>query len=89
MSSHTTKLIDGNFSVEDAKSVLLEMISYKISHHQKKKHSNEERFGSDMDHSEKRILELSTERQDLNAWFKSLSPDAKVRIIGNIEIVQE
>jgi hypothetical protein len=89
MRSHKTKLIDGAFSVEDAKSVLLEMLSYKISHHQKKKHSNEERFGADLDHSEKRIAELSTERQDLNAWFDNISKDAKVRIIGNIEIVQE
>jgi hypothetical protein len=89
MNSHKTKLIDGSFSLEDAKSVLLEMISYKISHHQKKKHSNEERFGADTDHSEKRIVELSTERQELNAWFSTLGKDARVRITGNIEIVQE
>ena len=87
MNKHTTKLIDGNFTIENAKSVLLKLIGDKISYHQLKKFSNEERFNQDHEHSQQRISELSSEREQLLNWLDQFDDSEKLQINCKIEIV--
>lgn len=84
MKKHTAKLIRGNFSKEKAKILLLEFLSHKINYHQMQKFSNEERFGKDIEHSEKRIKELLKEKQDLTAWIDTLEESDIIKINCNI-----
>ena len=64
-SSHL--LIDGEFSTQEAKSILMTLIEHKIRFHQKENLSQEERFG-DSDHkSHKRIDQLLQTKADLSA----------------------
>ncbi|MCB0645547.1 MAG: hypothetical protein KDC49_02720 [Saprospiraceae bacterium] len=87
MNNHTTKLIDGSFTKENAKSVLLKLIGDKISYHQLKKFSNEERFNHDHEHSQQRITELSSEREQLLKWLDQFEDAEKLQINCKIEIV--
>lgn len=86
MKKHTTKLIEGKFSHSKAKSLLTELLSYKINYHQLRKFSNEERFGRDCEHSENRITELTKEKQELTEWLNSLENTDTVNILCNINM---
>lgn len=86
MKNHTIKLIDGEFTPHNAKSLLLELLSQKINYHQKLKFSNEERFGKDPERSERKILELSEEKQQLIQWINNIDTAEKITIKGNIEL---
>ncbi len=81
------QLIDGTFTPAEAGEVLLSLVKSKIDHHSLEKYSNEERFGRDLAHSEKRLHEL----RKLNAALKellALAADEKqnLRVDGWIEI---
>ena len=84
MKKHTTKLIQGDFTKEKAKALLLELLSYKINYHQMQKFSDEVRFGKDIEHSEKRIKELIKEKKELNDWFNLLQNTDIVNVNCNI-----
>ncbi len=86
MNNHSTKLIEGTFSVASAKVLLLELISYKINFHKMKKFSNEIRYGEDLDHSEKRITELTREKEELEKWFLLLKNEDTLKITSRINI---
>lgn len=86
MKNHTIKLIDGKFTPQNARGLLLELLTQKINYHQKLKFSNEERFGKDHDRSEKKILELSEEKQQLIQWINSIDAAEEITIKGNIEL---
>ena len=51
-------LIDGTFTALEAGQVLLSMVKSKIDHHSLERFSDEERFGGDVAHSEKRLEKL-------------------------------
>ncbi len=57
------KLIEGKFSPEDAKEVLLELINHKINFHSLKNFSSEERFGKSIEGSKKRIEYLKKAKE--------------------------
>ncbi len=59
------KLINGHFKPEDAKAILLELYNYKIAFHERERFSNIERYGKDLSNAERRIVELKTERREL------------------------
>ena len=59
------KLIEGKFSPEDAKEVLLELINHKINFHYLKNFSSEERFGQSIEGSKKRIEYLKEAKRKL------------------------
>ncbi len=59
------KLIEGNFSPEDAKEVLLELINHKINFHSLKNFSSEERFGQAIEGSKKRIDYLKKAKEKI------------------------
>lgn len=84
--AHTSKLIDSTFDVERAKTILSQLITHKISFHSLEKFSNEERFGDDRDHSQKRIKELSAEKSLLIDWLNQAEGGKKVKVSCLIEM---
>lgn len=86
MIKHSTRLIDGKFTVVKAKKLLNELLSYKINYHQMEKFSNEERFGTDSEHSAKRIKALTEEKIALANWIDSLGEGEKISIACNIQL---
>ncbi len=89
MKKHNTKLIEGNFSPEKAKTILMELLSRKINFHEKEKFSNELRFGEDRDHCAKRIKQLTQERQDLIQWLDTLDAKDNLKINCVISLEKE
>ncbi len=85
--SQQFQLIDGTFTPAEAAQVLLSLVKSKMDHHSMEKFSNEERWGTDPDHSEKRLRELANLRSALKELFASAT-DAKrnLKINGWIEI---
>jgi hypothetical protein len=53
------KLIDGTFSAEDANQILTALLNYKIDYHNREDFSKHIRFNRDIEHSKKRIQELT------------------------------
>lgn len=86
MKKHKTKLIDGTFPLPKAKKLLFELLSYKINYHKMNQFSNQERYGVDREHSEKRIKELNQEKQVLIEWIQSLEQNKKLKISCNIKM---
>jgi hypothetical protein len=84
---HSFKLIDGQFSPSDAGKVVFALVTSKINYHSMEKFSNEERFGKDPAHSEKRILVLKKVKDSLKKVFESAEQKGfKLKIDGFIEI---
>lgn len=65
MKAHQIKLIDSTYSVEDANEMLTSLIRDKIKFLNIKTLSENLRFGSSLDHLEKRIKELKEEKNIL------------------------
>lgn len=55
------KLIEGDFSYEEAKEILMNIFSAKIKYHEMKNYSSQERFGKDDETAKIRIPELEKE----------------------------
>jgi hypothetical protein len=65
------KLIDGNYSNEEAADILLSIIGDKIRFHQRKKLSQKERHGIDALESIQRLKELEADRAKILDLIKS------------------
>lgn len=89
MKQHSTQLIDGTFSPEKAKSILLQLLNDKMNFHYLEKVSNEERFGKDHEHSDKRIAELTDGKMKLIKWLQSVPPGEAIKINCVIELQLE
>lgn len=70
--SHQYKLIDGTFTGENARHILMELIQNKIKYHQLQIFSIHERFNGDASASEKRIAELKQVAEDLKKVLKQV-----------------
>jgi len=81
------QLINGTFTPSEAAQVLLSLVKSKIDYHSLQKLSNEERFGKDSSHSEKRLQDLQKLKTALKELFNSAA-EAKetLKIDGWIEI---
>lgn len=86
MHTHNTKLIDGNFTMDEAKRLLIDLLYRKITYHETVKFSNEERLGQDPGHSEERIKALTKEKQELIQWFNTIKETDRIRIKSNITL---
>jgi hypothetical protein len=86
MNTHKTTLINGTFTGQDAASVLLEMLSFKIRYHQLKLQRNQEWFGEDTEHAQKRIKELTEERSVLIQWLENIDPSQMLDIRCQVNI---
>lgn len=62
---HNFKLIEGKFTPKEARKVIFDLISSKISYHSLEAFSIKERFNGDVSYSEKRIEELKEARRCL------------------------
>jgi len=81
------RLIDGSFSAEDAEQVLTALINYKIDYHNREDFSNHIRFNKNIEHSKKRIEELTETRNLIKKLIaNSKSEDVKFKIKSNISI---
>ena len=88
MNSNTRfQLIDGSFTPSEASRVLFSLIQSKIDYHRLEKLSNEERFGQDTTHSERRLQDLTRLQTALKEYL-ALAADANrtLEIKGFIEI---
>lgn len=81
------KLIDGTFSIEDANKVLTTLLNYKIDYHNREDFSNHIRFNKNIEHSKKRIQELTEAKEQIRSLIlNSDSQDIKFVIKSNISI---
>lgn len=81
------KLIDGTFSAINARTVLHALISSKIGFHRLDKFSHEERFGKDINQSERRINELIQLYDDIEAATMYANKHSKaIQINGTLEL---
>lgn len=89
MKTHTVQLINGQFTPEQTKKLLLDLLSHKISYHSFDKFSNEERFGHDLMHSQKRIEALVAEKEQLQKWLESLTDEDFLNINCHINLATQ
>ena len=81
------KLIDGTFSIEDANRVLTTLLNYKIDYHNREDFSNHIRFNKNIEHSKKRIQELTEAKEQIRSLIlNSETEDIKFVIKSNISI---
>lgn len=82
------KLIDGNnYSAEEAKEILMAIISDKVKFHKNKIFSHEERFGKQHEHSEIRIKELEETRAAVLKLIEAhLGTDVSFEIHSTVHI---
>ncbi len=86
-STQRYKLLDGTFSPAEATQILLSLVKSKIDFHDREKFSNEERFGRDVAHSERRLTELRELHETLRTACQSAADtDRRVQVNGWIEI---
>lgn len=73
--THTLKLIDGEFSADEAQKVLMSLINNKIDFHHLFAFSNHIRFNNDVNGSKKRIEELMKTRDEIVAITKTANTE--------------
>ena len=85
--SESFSLIEGSFKSDEAREILLNVISAKIQFHQMKNLSSKERFGKQDDQSVKRIEELKkTMERVLEIVAESKKIDSSIYISSSIGI---
>jgi len=81
------KLVNGVFSAEEAKTVLMTLITNKINFHSLNSFSDYVRFNEDIDKSKKRISELTTTREEILKLMEEAEKNGmKLNIKSNISI---
>ncbi|MDE3125842.1 MAG: hypothetical protein KGK14_10030 [Bacteroidota bacterium] len=84
---NTFKLIEGDFSVVEAKELLTNLYSNKIQFHSSKNFSTQERFGHPHEGSLKRIPELKATLTEICQLLDALKQtDSRLNISANITI---
>jgi hypothetical protein len=87
MQQQQFKLIDGEFSPAQAKSILLELLQHKINFHAREQFSNQERFGKDLLNSAKRIEELKLEESKIREMLDAVqAQDVVLKIKSSIDV---
>lgn len=86
----TFKLIDGNYTKEEATEILMNLFSSKINFHELKQFSSIEKFGEANANTQKRIIELTESRQSIRELLESENSNIQLRIHStvNIEILE-
>lgn len=81
------KLIDGVFTPDEAKSVLITMIDNKINYHKLDDFSYHIRTDRHPHHSKKRVDELLETKAQLRSWIDLIQPHSpQLRIKGTVII---
>ena len=82
-----TRLIDGEYTIEEAREILVNLYSNKIKFHDLKIFNSMIRFGKEDTHSKKRIAELKQNLQEITEYLNSLETNNQtISIKSNIEI---
>lgn len=79
-------LINGTFTVEEAKEILSNLFSDKIRFHKNKDFGHTERYGVPDPHAEKRIPELRKTQEEVHSYIRLCDSVAKVKIYADIKI---
>ncbi|MCB0737028.1 MAG: hypothetical protein KDC92_05910 [Bacteroidetes bacterium] len=80
-------LIDGTYSSEQARDILLNLVGSKINFHNQEIFSLQERFGRNSAHSVKRVAELKQVRDNLIQYLNKLdNKQVNVRINSEVHI---
>lgn len=88
----TLSIIDGNFTSDEAREILSEMISFKINFHSLKNWSSLERYGKDDEVAQKRIPILKKEMEKLHAILSEAQKNNKRLVVSadvNITLIDE
>jgi phage terminase large subunit len=80
------KLIDGCFSAEEARDILLALINHKIAHHEMQAFSQQVRFSSTPD--QERLKSLNEAKQLVKAFFEETSSEEPISMFSEIELVK-
>lgn len=81
------KLVDGEYTVDQASDILLNLVCSKITFHNNEIFSLQERFGTNSTHSVNRIAELKKVRDSLIALMSQLKDEnVRLRIDGDIKL---
>ncbi|MEY2630974.1 MAG: hypothetical protein RLZZ469_1871 [Bacteroidota bacterium] len=75
-------LIDGTFSIEDADQILTALLNYKIDYHNREDFSKHVRFNRDIEHSKKRIQELTATKKAVKDLIASTETN-KFKLVIN------
>lgn len=86
MNTHTLKLIDGNFSSEEARSLLVELLIHKINFHKIERFSKQIRFNEDPAPSDKRIDELIRDKNKVIELLNALDPETVISIKADVQL---
>ncbi len=79
-------LVNGSFTIDEIKPILLKMVNDKIDFHQLMIFSWKERFGKPNISSEKRIVELENTKIKLLEFFNENSSTKRVNVYTDINI---
>jgi hypothetical protein len=87
MSQNNYKLIDGDFTPDESKKILMSLINNKIDFHNLIAFSNHIRFNNDVNVSKKRIEELSATRDQMDELIsKAIAEGKNFRIKSTINL---
>lgn len=88
--TQTIKFIDGKFSPEEAKELIVDLINHKIHFHSMKNFSSEERFGKPVEGSQKRKEQLKASREEIVLLLQqAVDNNTNLRIKSSINIAFE
>ena len=79
-------LVNGSFTLEEIKPILLKMINDKIDFHHLMIFSSKERYGKTNTSSEKRIIELEKTKLNLLEFFEKNNSSNKIKVLADINI---
>ncbi len=82
-------LIDGEFTQEEAREILIHLISYKIKFHNQKIFSISERYGEKDEKSMKRIVQLTKTMDELKEMLDELKSDDHLDVTSTIQVTKK
>lgn len=83
----TFKLIDGDFTAEEARDILLALVNHKISHHEMNAFSEQIRFNKKP--SNDRLEILKETREKIKAHFANEDPDVVISMFSEISLTTQ
>jgi hypothetical protein len=85
--AQSIKFIKGTFNPDEAKEVLLNLLTHKINFHSLKNFSSEERFGKSIEGSQKRIAELQESKEKIVSLVEfAIKENKNIDVVSTIEI---
>lgn len=86
MNTFSTSIINSDYDLITSKTLISELLSFKINHLNLKKFGEQERFGQVSEHTQNRLNELQKAKQELNNWLEQLDQDGTIHISLELKI---